>query len=96
MVLPLLLKLPIVSTLVRPFTAHFVGGPWSPSLPILHWPILVRSFTMGLMTVMNWEFAESLFDAYVPQVMFLFIMANQNSKVFTSLSKLEFLLQILM
>jgi nucleoporin NDC1 len=32
---------------------------------------LVRSFMMGLVTVMSWEFAESLFDAYVPQVIIL-------------------------
>ncbi|KAJ8591574.1 hypothetical protein M405DRAFT_814190 [Rhizopogon salebrosus TDB-379] len=67
LVLPLLLKLPVVSILVRPFAVHFAKGPWTLSLPISHWPLLVRSFTMGLTTLMNWEFAESLFDAYVPQ-----------------------------
>ncbi|KAG1726683.1 nucleoporin protein Ndc1-Nup [Suillus lakei] len=66
-VLPLLLKLPVVSSIVRPFIAHFAKGPWSLTLPILHWSLLVRSFMMGLVTVMSWEFAESLFDAYVPQ-----------------------------
>ena len=73
LVLPLLLKLPVVSNLVRPFVAHFARGSWTLSLPMSHWPLLVRSFTMGLMTLMNWEFAESLFDAFVPQVMFLFV-----------------------
>ncbi|KAG0696162.1 nucleoporin protein Ndc1-Nup [Suillus ampliporus] len=67
LVLPLLLKLPVVSSVVRPFIAHFARGPWTLSLPILHWSLLVRSFMMGLVTVMSWEFAESLFDAYVPQ-----------------------------
>ncbi|OJA18737.1 hypothetical protein AZE42_12235 [Rhizopogon vesiculosus] len=67
LVLPLLLKLPVVSSLIRPFVAHFARGSWTLSLPISHWTLLVRSFTMGLMTLMNWEFAESLFDAYVPQ-----------------------------
>ncbi|KAG1870825.1 nucleoporin protein Ndc1-Nup [Suillus subluteus] len=65
--LPLLLKLPVVSSIVRPFVAHFAKGTWTITLPILHWSLLVRSFMMGLVTVMSWEFAESLFDAYVPQ-----------------------------
>src|SRR6267154_3958108 len=81
LVLPLLLKLPVVSSLVRPFAAHFARGPLTLSLPILHWSLLVRSFIMGLTTIMNWEFAESLFDAYVPQVKFLFAMAILHSKV---------------
>ncbi|KAG1856374.1 nucleoporin protein Ndc1-Nup [Suillus subalutaceus] len=65
--LPLLLKLPVVSSIVRPFVAHFAKGTWTLTLPVLHWSLLVRSFMMGLVTVMSWEFAESLFDAYVPQ-----------------------------
>jgi nucleoporin NDC1 len=96
LVLPLLLKLPVVSILVRPFAVHFAKGPWTLSLPISHWPLLVRSFTMGLTTLMNWEFAESLFDAYVPQVTLLFVMTNLPSDIFTSRSKLPLLLQILM
>lgn len=67
LVLPLLLKLPVVSSIVRPFVAHFARGTWTLTLPLLHWSLLVRSFTMGLVTLMSWEFAESLFDAYVPQ-----------------------------
>ncbi|KAG2034794.1 nucleoporin protein Ndc1-Nup [Suillus americanus] len=65
--LPLLLKLPVMSSIVRPFVAHLAKGTWTLTLPILHWSLLVRSFMMGLVTVMSWEFAESLFDAYVPQ-----------------------------
>jgi nucleoporin NDC1 len=72
LVLPLLLKLPVVSSIVRPFVAHFASGTWTLTLPLLHWSLLVRSFTMGLVTLMSWEFAESLFDAYVPQVMILY------------------------
>lgn len=67
LVLPLLLKLPVVSSIVRPFIGHFSKGAWTLTLPISHWSLLVRSFMMGLVTVMSWEFAESLFDAYVPQ-----------------------------
>lgn len=65
--LPLLLKLPVVNSIVRPFIAHFAKGTWTLTLPILHWSLLVRSFMIGLVTVMSWEFAELLFDAYVPQ-----------------------------
>lgn len=65
--LPLLLGLPVVSSIVRPFIAHFAKGTWTLTLPILHWSLFVRSFMMGLVTVMSWEFAELLFDAYVPQ-----------------------------
>ncbi|KAG2151633.1 nucleoporin protein Ndc1-Nup [Suillus bovinus] len=67
LILPLLLKLPVVSSIIRPFVAHFAKGTWTLTLPILHWSLLVRSFMMGFVTLMSWEFAESLFDAYVPQ-----------------------------
>lgn len=67
LVLPLLLKLPAVSNIIRPFVAHYAKGTWTLTLPILHWSLLVRSFMMGLVTLMSWEFAESLFDAHVPQ-----------------------------
>lgn len=67
LVLPLLLKLPVVSSIARPFIGHFAKGAWTLTLPISHWSLLTRSFMMGLVTVMSWEFAESLFDAYVPQ-----------------------------
>lgn len=67
LVLPLLLKLPAVSNIIRPFVAHYAKGTWTLTLPILNWSLLVRSFMMGLVTLMSWEFAESLFDAYVPQ-----------------------------
>lgn len=71
LVLPLLLKVPAVSNIIRPFVAHYAKGTWTLTLPILHWSLLVRSFMMGLVTLMGWEFAESLFDAYVPQVVIL-------------------------
>ncbi|KAF8837216.1 hypothetical protein BDN67DRAFT_224805 [Paxillus ammoniavirescens] len=69
LILPVCLRLPIVRTLIRPFAAHFVKGPWTLSLPLRHLSLEFHGFAVGVTTLANWEFAESLFDVYVPQPM---------------------------
>ncbi|KAF9219115.1 hypothetical protein BS17DRAFT_790045 [Gyrodon lividus] len=68
-ILPVLLRLPVVRTLLKPFAAHFVKGPWTLSLPLRHLSLESHAFALGVTTLANWEFAESLFDVYVPQGM---------------------------
>jgi nucleoporin NDC1 len=68
LILPVCLRLPIIRTLIRPFAAHFVKGPWTLSLPLRHLSLESHGFALGVTTLANWEFAESLFDVYVPQV----------------------------
>jgi len=67
-VLPILLRVPIVSSILRPLTAHFVRGPWTLTLPLRHLSLEFRTFILGWTTLANWEFAEALFDAHIPQV----------------------------
>ncbi|RPD56539.1 hypothetical protein L226DRAFT_455586 [Lentinus tigrinus ALCF2SS1-7] len=66
-VLPLLYQLPLVSMVLRPFTAHFLRGQWIPMLLNRHWSVVSRAFYLALGTVSIWEFAESSFDAIVAE-----------------------------
>jgi len=68
LVLPVLLKLPVVSMLLRPFCAHFLRGSWTVMLLPRHLSLVWRTFLLGLSTVSSWEFAESLFDERVQEV----------------------------
>ena len=76
MVLPLLYQLPLVPMLLRPFTAHFLRGQWTPWLLNRHWSLVSRAFYLALGTVCTWEFAESSFDAIVAEVCVVFIKAE--------------------
>ncbi|KAI1792249.1 nucleoporin protein Ndc1-Nup [Ganoderma leucocontextum] len=62
-VLPALYQLPLVPRLLKPFTAHFLRGQWTPLLLTRHWSLVRRAFYLALTTVGIWEFAESSFDA---------------------------------
>jgi nucleoporin NDC1 len=67
-VLPLLFKLPFVPRLLRPFLAHFLRGPWPLSLLTRNGGLVFRAWTLGFMTILSWEFAESMFDSVVVEV----------------------------
>ena len=71
-VLPILLRIPIVSSVLRPLIAHFVRGPWTLILPLRHFSLELRTFILGWTTLSNWEFAEALFDFHIPQVRTVF------------------------
>ncbi|KAI5987860.1 nucleoporin protein Ndc1-Nup [Pisolithus albus] len=66
-VLPILLRIPLLQSLLRPFTAHFIRGPWTLVLPLRHLRLEYRTFLLGLVTLVNWEFADTLFSLYIPQ-----------------------------
>ncbi|KAF8960800.1 nucleoporin protein Ndc1-Nup [Flammula alnicola] len=63
--LPILYKIPFLSLLLRPFTAHFLKGPWTITLPIRHQPLLSRAWFLAFGTFLNWEIADCLFDNVV-------------------------------
>lgn len=67
-VLPFLLRVPLLRAALRPFTLHFLRGPWTIVLPLFHLPLQARTFILGFTTLASWEFAEILFEAYIPQV----------------------------
>ncbi|KIK76962.1 hypothetical protein PAXRUDRAFT_835155 [Paxillus rubicundulus Ve08.2h10] len=69
LIFPVSLRIPIVRSLIRPFAAHFVKGPWTLTLPFRHLSLESHAFSLGVITLANWEFVESLFDVYVPQPM---------------------------
>ena len=66
--LPLLLRVPLVWSFLKPFTGHFFRGPWTLTLPLRHFSLESHAFTLGLSMLARWEFAESLIDVYIPQV----------------------------
>lgn len=66
-VLPILLRIPLLRNLLRPFAAHFVRGPWTLVLPLRYLRLEFRTFLLGLVTLVNWEFADTLFNMYIPQ-----------------------------
>ena len=67
-VFPLVYQIPGVNMVLRPFTAHFLRGQWTPLLFTRHWPLVTRAFYLALSTIGIWEFAESSFDSIVAQV----------------------------
>ncbi len=66
--LPVLLQIPLVSRLFRPFLGHFLRGWWN--LAHLWWnrALIWHAFLLGFTTIGGWEFAESLFDDKVQEV----------------------------
>ena len=66
--LSLLNAVPVLSPIFAPMTRHFLRGPWTLLLPLLHIPLLFRSFLLSVMTLSSLEFADMLFDAFVTQV----------------------------
>lgn len=63
--LPALYQIPFVSIFLRPFTAHFLKGPWTFSLLLNHYTVWSRAWLLGFSTFLNWEIADSLFENVV-------------------------------
>ena len=66
-VLPILLKIPIVSQLLSPFVAHFLKG-YTPVLFFTQFSTILRALFLGIMTLASWEVLETLFDNSVSEV----------------------------
>ncbi|KAF9788124.1 nucleoporin protein Ndc1-Nup [Thelephora terrestris] len=65
-VLPILLKIPLVSHLLRPFAAHFLKG-YTPVLFFTQFPTILRALALGITTLASWEVSETLFDNSVSE-----------------------------
>ncbi|TEB26038.1 hypothetical protein FA13DRAFT_1756427 [Coprinellus micaceus] len=66
-ILPTLYQLPFVRIALRPFTAHFLRGPYTLSLPFRHIQLLARSWFVGLTTLFLWEATEYMFDGMLSE-----------------------------
>ncbi|GLB40861.1 putative nucleoporin protein Ndc1-Nup [Lyophyllum shimeji] len=62
---PLLYKLPLLHNLLRPFTAHFLRGPWTVFLPLRHVYLLTRAWFLAFTTLAIWEFSNTIFDTII-------------------------------
>ncbi|KAJ3479451.1 hypothetical protein NLI96_g9046 [Meripilus lineatus] len=65
--LPIVYKIPILPRFIRPFSAHFLKGPMSFVVLAQNWSLVSRAFVVGFMTLLQWEFSESVFDALVAE-----------------------------
>ncbi|KAG6878235.1 hypothetical protein C0993_010357 [Termitomyces sp. T159_Od127] len=63
--LPLLYQLPLLHIFLRPFTAHFLRGPWTIFLPFRHVFLLVRAWSLAFTTLAAWEFSNAIFDTFI-------------------------------
>ncbi|KAG6819110.1 hypothetical protein H0H93_015355, partial [Arthromyces matolae] len=63
--LPLLYKLPILHNFLRPFTAHFLRGPWTIFLPFRHISLLIRTWFLAFTTLVTWEFSNTVFETFI-------------------------------
>jgi len=70
LVLPVFLRLPLFSLILRPFCAHFRRGPWTIILLTRYSSLVWRTFLLGLTTTAGWEFADALFDDKAQEVSF--------------------------
>ena len=66
--LPVLYQLPFLPLVLRPFTGHFLRGPWTFSLPLHHFGLLARAWFLGFSTFISWEISECLFEKIVAEV----------------------------
>ncbi|KAG6888247.1 hypothetical protein C0992_009203 [Termitomyces sp. T32_za158] len=63
--LPFLYKLPLLHIFLRPFTAHFLRGPWTIFLPFRHVFWLIRAWFLAFTTLIAWEFPNAIFDTFI-------------------------------
>ncbi|TFK47409.1 hypothetical protein OE88DRAFT_1686372 [Heliocybe sulcata] len=67
LVLPIILRIPVLRLAFKPFAMHFLRGPWTFSLPMRHLGLVLRCFALGVSTIATWEVAESLFEACISE-----------------------------
>lgn len=82
---PVLYKVPLAPHILRPFTGHFLRGSWTLLLPLHHFPLLVRAWFLGCTTLLTWESADALFDAFIAQVCFIRTLKRPKSNASISL-----------
>lgn len=66
--LPVLHKIPFVSLLLTPFTAHFLRASLSIFLPLRHFDLLRRALHLGFVSLFVWDIVDTLFDNNVAKV----------------------------
>jgi hypothetical protein len=68
LLLPAFYRLPFLPFVLRPFTGHFLRGPWTFSLLLHHFGLLSRAWFLGFTTFISWEIAECLFEKIVAEI----------------------------
>lgn len=67
--LPLVYQIPFAPVFLRPFTAHFLKGPWAFFLPLTNISLLIRAWALAFTTFFTWETADSMFEKVMEDVM---------------------------
>ncbi|KAF9556859.1 hypothetical protein CPC08DRAFT_72619 [Agrocybe pediades] len=90
MLLPLVFKVPIVSSLLRPFAYHFLRGSWTITLPLLHLPLLVRTWFLAFTTFLNWELTDALFEYVVSETVPVSVVtADPNTTIIAGITSTD-------
>jgi len=82
--LPALYRFPFLPFILRPFTGHFLRGPWTFSLLFLHFGLLFRAWFLGFSTFISWEIAECLFEKIVAETTPLSTLSPDNNTTLVS------------
>ncbi|KAL5483422.1 hypothetical protein ACEPAI_8653 [Sanghuangporus weigelae] len=61
--LPVLYRLPVIHSFLRPFVAHFLRPTYTLSFLWTHISLIIRAFFLALTSHVLWEVPSSLFDA---------------------------------
>ncbi|KAF9524907.1 nucleoporin protein Ndc1-Nup [Crepidotus variabilis] len=65
--MPIVHKIPIISAILRPFTAHFVRGQWTILLPFVHFRLICRAWLLSFSTLLIWDITDNLFDQVISE-----------------------------
>ncbi len=68
MLLPIFCNFPVVSPILRPFTGHFLKGPWTMTLPFYHFRLVARAVSLSFSTFLIWEMTDNIFDRVIAEV----------------------------
>lgn len=72
MTLPVLYGIPFLSIFLRPFTAHFLKGPWTVVLLFYNLHLVVRAFFLSFSTFLVWEITDNMFDRVIAEARLFF------------------------
>ncbi|KAF7760343.1 hypothetical protein Agabi119p4_11019 [Agaricus bisporus var. burnettii] len=85
--LPIVYKLPILPSFLKPFTAHFLRGSWTIVLPFSHINLICRAFCLGFISFFTWEILDTLFDLNVAKcIPVAYLTADPNQTLISGIS----------
>ncbi|KXN81967.1 Nucleoporin NDC1, partial [Leucoagaricus sp. SymC.cos] len=92
--LPILYNFPLIASLLKPFTTHFLRGSWTILLPFRHIDLIRRAVHLGFVSAFIWETADTLFDLNVAkQIPVANLAADPNVTLISGISSSDLTFQ---